>query len=159
MSITAPIPEPLQAGQTGPHIDAALVLLRGELARSDSKASLLLALNGAALAALVSLGAIGRLSAPMMVVGAVGAGALLSATVALLLAVRPQLGGPGWPQWPNLTDEELRRELAAGQQLVLVRTLAASVRTKYARIRLAVDFMLAALGLLSLAAVITTAKS
>ncbi|MGW7256550.1 Pycsar system effector family protein [Streptomyces sp. NPDC054834] len=159
MSTTTSNPDPLQARQAGSDIDTAITLLRGEVARSDSKASLLLALNGAALAALVSLSAIGHVPASVVAVGAIGAVTLLAATVALLLAVRPQLGGAGWPQWPNLTDEELHRELAAGQQLTLVKVLAVSVRTKYARIRLAVDFMLAGLGFLTLAAVIATVNS
>jgi hypothetical protein len=92
-------------------------------------------------------------------VGAVGAVALLAATVVLLLAVRPQLGGPGWPQWSHLTDEELQGELAAGQQLTLVKVLAASARTEYARIRLAVDLVLTGLGFLAAAAVLAAMNS
>ncbi|MGW7786130.1 Pycsar system effector family protein [Streptomyces tricolor] len=155
MSTTTPSPDPLQAGEAGPHVDTAIALLRGEVARSDSKAALLLALTGAALAALVSLGVGRHIPSPALAVGAVGVVTLLAATVVLLLAVRPQLGGTGWPQWSNLTDEELLRQLAAGQQLTLVKVLAASARTKYARIRLAVDLVLSGLGFLAVAAMIT----
>ncbi|MBP2054329.1 hypothetical protein J2Z21_007332 [Streptomyces griseochromogenes] len=154
MSTTTPASDPLHAGRTGPHIDTAIALLRGEVARSDSKAALLLALTGAALAALVSLGVGRHLPTSAVAVGAVGAVALLAATVVLLLAVRPQLGGPGWPQWPKLTDEELLAELTAGQQVALVKVLAASARGKYARICLAVDLVLTGLGFLAVAAVL-----
>jgi hypothetical protein len=154
VSTTTPTSDPSQAGQSGPHIDSALSLLRVEVARTDSKASLLLALTGAALAVLVSQSTDGHLPVPAVAVGGVGAVALLAATVVLLLAVRPQLGGPGWPQWANLTDDELRDELAAGQHLTLVKALAASVRAKYARIRLAVDLLLTGLGFLAAAAVL-----
>ncbi|MFY4719055.1 Pycsar system effector family protein [Streptomyces sp. LaBMicrA B280] len=154
MSTTTSTPDPLQVGEAGPHVDTAIALLRGEVGRSDGKAALLLALTGAALAALVSLGASGHIPSPALAVGAVGAVALLAATVVLLLAVRPQLRDTGWPQWSSLTDEELLRELAAGQQLTLVKVLAASARTKYVRIRLAVDLVLSGLGFLTVAAVI-----
>lgn len=145
---------PIQTGQTGPHIDTAIATLRGELARSDGKASLLLALTGAGVLALISLGAGGTLPTAAVAVGAMSAAAMLAATVVLLLAVRPHLGGRGWPSWPDLTPQELRTHLLEGQHLDEVRVLAASARTKYRRIRLAVDLVLLGLAFLAAAAVL-----
>ena len=82
-------------------ISAAVTALQGDLARSEGKASLLLALSGAALVALMSTAPGLRPALPAAVAGALGAAALLAATVLLLLAVRPDLGeaagrvGPG----------------------------------------------------------------
>jgi hypothetical protein len=147
----------LPAAPTGPHVDTAIATLRGELARSDGKASLLLALTGAAALALVSLGAGGSLPAAAVAVGAVSAAAMLAATVVLLLAVRPHLAGRGWPSWPDLADAELQAQLAEGQHVEEVRVLATSARTKFRRIRLAVDLVLVGLAFLAVAAVLAAA--
>jgi hypothetical protein len=144
-------------GQTGPHIDTAIATLRSELARSDGKASLLLALTGAAALALISLGTGGSLPTAAIAVGAVSAAAMLAATVVLLLAVRPNLSGRGWPTWPALADTELRAQLAEGQHVDEVIALAASARTKFILIRIAVDLVLVGLAFLAVAAVLAAA--
>lgn len=154
MTTTPTAPDPLH---TGPHVDTAIATLRSELARSDGKASLLLALTGAALAALVSMVSGRHLPAAALAVGVLGAVALLAATVILLAAVRPYLNGAGWPSWPTLQAEQLREQLAAGQHLEEVRVLAAAAKTKFLRIRYAVDCVLAGLGLLTVAAVLAAA--
>lgn len=136
---------------TGPHVDTAIATLRGELARSDSKASLLLALTGAGLLALISLGAGGGISAPAVAAGAVAATAFLAATLVLLLAVRPSLGGRGWPTWPDLSPADLHEHLQ-GQHIDEVRVLATTARTKFRRIRLAIDLLVCGLAALALSA-------
>jgi len=112
-----------------------------ELARADSKASLLLALTGAAFAAVASVGAVSRLPLAAVLVGTLALAALLAATVVLLATVRPFLAGPGWPTWPSLADEELTARLLTGHPLPEVRTLAALARRKYTRVRIAVDLI------------------
>jgi hypothetical protein len=155
--VTTQTPQAVQPGQTGPHVDTAITTLRGELARSDGKASLLLALTGAGLLALVTLGAGGSLPVAAVAVGAASAAAMLAATVVLLLAVRPHLAGRGWPSWPDLPEPELHARLAEGQHMDEVRVLAASARTKFRRIRLAVDLVLVGLAFLAVAAVLAAA--
>lgn len=152
-----PGPAGLPLGQSGPHVDTAIATLRGELARSDGKASLLLALTGAGLLALISLGAGGTLPAGAVAVGAVSAAAMLTSTVVLLLAVRPNIGDRGWPGWATLSEEELLVRVAEDQHLSQVKMLAAIARTKFGRIRLAIDLLLIALVFLAVAAVLAAA--
>ncbi|MEU9120214.1 Pycsar system effector family protein [Streptomyces sp. NPDC048506] len=132
-------------------IATTLTALQSDLARSEGKASLLLALSGAALVALVSAAGGLRLSTSAAVAGALGAAALLAATVLLLLAVRPDLGGTGWTSWSRLTDDELGERLASGYQVEHLRFMAALATRKFRLIRAAVDSLIAGLGLLAVA--------
>ncbi|MGW1375325.1 Pycsar system effector family protein [Streptomyces sp. NPDC002446] len=161
--MTTTTPDPRRDGARGAaqdgqrmqdRIAATVSALQGDLARSEGKASLLLALSGAALVALVSAAGNLRLTAPAAVAGALGTAALLAATVLLLLAVRPQLGGDGWTSWPRLSTEQLRERLAAGHEVDHLRFMAALAARKFRLIRAAVDCLLAGLGLLALAAVL-----
>jgi hypothetical protein len=139
------------------NIDSAIAILRGELARSDGKASLLLALTGAGLAALLSAASGADFALPVIVTGSLAATALLAATVILLLAVRPQLRGAGWPTWHRLPISDLTAQLAAGQGTEEVRVLATLARRKFTYLRAAVDCALTGLFLLTLAAVLSVA--
>lgn len=144
---TAPLPTPAD-------LNGAITRLHNELGRSDSKASLLLALTGGGLAALVSIASGADLPRAALAVGTAGAVALLAATLVLLRAVRPNLTGPGWPRWTELTDDALRSRVAAGHSLDEVRTLATITHTKFRRIRIAVDLAYTALVLVAIAAAI-----
>ncbi|MFE1770536.1 Pycsar system effector family protein [Streptomyces sp. NPDC059008] len=135
-------------------IVATMSALQADLARSEGKASLLLALSGAALVALVSAAGSLRLTVPTAVAGALGTAALLAATVLLLLAVRPDLGGSGWTSWSRLSVGQLRERLAAGYPVDHLRFMAALAARKFRLIRAAVDCLLAGVGLLALAAVL-----
>ncbi|MFJ2561350.1 MULTISPECIES: Pycsar system effector family protein [unclassified Streptomyces] len=144
--------EPLPVAVPQAHVDTAVATLRAELGRSDSKASLLLALTGATLAGLVSAAGNTHLPTASLVTGSFGAVAMLTATVLLLLSVRPTLSGTGWPRWPAMPDEQLRAQLAAGQQIDEAKVLAAAAARKFRRIRAAIDCALVGLGFLALAA-------
>lgn len=135
-------------------VDTTMSTLRSELARSDSKASLLLALTGGSLAAILSAAADATFPAAVMVVGSMAAVALLCATVILLLAVRPRLGGAGWPTWHQLPLTALAEEVSQGQRVAEVQVLARTARTKFRRIRIAVDCALAGIALLTLAGIL-----
>lgn len=135
-------------------VDNHIVKLRAELARSDAKASLLLALTGGGLAALLSITANAHIPTAALAVGTLGAAALLAATLTLLCAVRPSLNGTGWPTWPELNDIELGERVAVGHTINEVRLLAAISRTKFRRVRIAVDLALTALVLITSAAAI-----
>ncbi|MEB8339544.1 Pycsar system effector family protein [Streptomyces endophyticus] len=110
------------------------------------------------MAVLVALGSTVKdlhLSGPAVAIGALGGAALLAATVLLLLAVRPDLGGPGWPSWSRLNREELNDCLAMGYRAEHLRYMAALARRKFLLLRAAVDCLLGGVGLLAAAAVVT----
>ncbi|MFI8930652.1 Pycsar system effector family protein [Streptomyces sp. NPDC053474] len=136
--------------------DAALATLRSELARSDSKAALLLALTGAAILGTISAAATtDSLPLAARIIGTLALAALLAATVLLLLAVRPVFGAIDWTSWHRLPLPELHTRLAQGQQPAEVKALAAAPHTKFTRLQRAIDCILAALTLLALAALLT----
>lgn len=137
---------------TDPQLRDHLTALTGQIARCDSKATLLLALTGTSLAGALSVAASTRPGPAVLAVGGIGATLLLTATLLLLAVVRPNLGGPGWPRWPELDDDELREALTGGQGLDEARTLAALARRKFERVRNAVDCARAGITLLALAA-------
>jgi hypothetical protein len=136
-------------------IDTALSGLRSELARCDSKASLLLALTGAVLAGVLSAAANTDLPTAAVVAGAVGVAGLFAATMLLLAVVRPRLGGCGWPTWHRLTIQELHARLADGQLVNEVRILSVSAVRKFTGIQRAVDCIRAGLVFLAVAGVLT----
>ncbi|MFF4607762.1 Pycsar system effector family protein [Streptomyces sp. NPDC001339] len=150
--MTTTEPQPVRPATQGA-ADAA-AMLRSELGRADSKASLLLALTGAALAGIGSAAPQLDLPAAAVVAGVVGATALVTATVLLLLAVRPSLAGTGWPMWHRLDDTELQTRLADGHRLDEVQVLQAAARRKFGRVQYAVDSILVGVGCLAVAAVL-----
>ncbi|MFJ2008464.1 Pycsar system effector family protein [Streptomyces chartreusis] len=151
--MTTTEPQPVRPGTQGANDAAAM--LRTELGRADSKASLLLALTGAGLAGIVSAAPQLDLPVAAAAAGAAGICALVTSTVLLLLTVRPRLGGNGWPSWHQLTDAELQERLAHGHGTNEVQVLAAAARLKFHRIQRAVDCTLTGVGFLVLAAAIT----
>lgn len=135
-------------------IDTAIATLRGELARADSKASLLLALTGAALFGTVSVASSAHPPLAARITGGAGLAAVLAATVLLLLAVLPGLEGTGWPRWPEMTTEQLHDTLSVGARPDEAQTLAALARRKMRLIRRAVQCILTGIGLLATAGIL-----
>ncbi|MFJ8311065.1 MULTISPECIES: Pycsar system effector family protein [unclassified Streptomyces] len=133
-------------------IAATLTTLQADLARSDTKASLLLALTGGALVALASTASSLHPTAPAAVFTSLATAAMLAATVILLLPVRPHLGGSGWTSWSRLDTDQLHDRLASGYQEEHLSFIATLAMRKFRLIRAAVDCMLAGLGLLALTA-------
>ena len=86
--------------------------------------------------------------------GSLGSAALLAATAILLLAVRPNLRGPGWPSWAQLNNEQLHDQLVHRYEVNHLRFMAALATRKFRLIRATVDCMLVGLGLLAPTAVI-----
>ncbi|KAB7850157.1 hypothetical protein [Streptomyces mobaraensis] len=127
-------------------VHAATAILRAELQRADTLATLLSALTGSGLYALLGQAPGGGSAA---VAHHLAAGALLLATVTLLAGVRPRLRGPGWPSWHRLDDHDLTLRITA-PGWDEVRALQRLVRRKFGCIRLAV--FLAALGVILLGA-------
>ncbi|MEU6631762.1 Pycsar system effector family protein [Streptomyces parvus] len=137
--------------------DAACTGVAGEIARTDSKASLLLAFDGAVLAGLASL-AEKDLPGFTKIVGALAALALAAAAVLLLLVVRPCLAvSPAapdtFPQWARLGEDALRAEMEQDRRLARIKALSILAARKFRRLTRAVDIILAALALLTAAAI------
>ncbi|MFI0515814.1 Pycsar system effector family protein [Streptomyces sp. WSLK1-5] len=136
------------------NLDTACSAVAAEVQRTDGKASLLLAFNGAVLAGLATLADTGQPS----VTNAFGAAAVLAlaaAAVLLLLVVRPRLGGndrASFPYWARLDEEAIRASLRGDSRPARIRVLSTIAMRKYRQLRLAVDLSLAALALLLVAA-------
>ncbi|WP_329169423.1 DUF5706 domain-containing protein (plasmid) [Streptomyces sp. NBC_01267] len=146
------------ATMTDRNLDAACVSVTNEIGRTDSKASLLLAFDGAVLAGLASV-ADKDLSLSTQVVGGLAVVALGAAAVLLLLVVRPCLTVPGriahgtFPQWARMEEGALQESMTQDTRTSRVKALSVLAVRKYRRLARAVDVILAALALLALAAI------
>ncbi|MEU2606849.1 Pycsar system effector family protein [Streptomyces albus] len=133
--------------------------VKSEIARTDSKASLLLAFNGVALAGVWSVGAQSWVPTAARIVGSVALLTLLASVTLLLLVVRPRISATavraGFPHWATLTAEELTAEVRAERTAEHVVALSGIVVAKMRGLQLAVTLTLATGGPLAVAAVIT----
>jgi hypothetical protein len=132
--------------------------------RTDNKASLLLAFDGAVLAGLASA-ADEDLPRPAQHVGGCAVLTLAVSAVLLLLVVRPNLGSKGrevregFHRWAELSEEDLLNAMGQDTRIIRVRALSLIALAKFERLARAVDIILAALALLLVAAVLTTVGS
>ncbi|GHE56360.1 integral membrane plasmid transfer protein [Streptomyces longispororuber] len=136
------------------NLDAACASVTNELSRTDNKASLLLAFNGAVLAGLASL-ADKDLPPPTKMFGAAAVLALGAAAVLLLLVVRPRLSGAdraSFPYWAQLEETAIRDCMQGDPRAARIRILSVLAVRKFQYLRRAVDCSLTALALLTLAA-------
>ncbi|MGW7513118.1 Pycsar system effector family protein [Streptomyces massasporeus] len=151
-------------GPSTPTVDKALDDachdVEAKIGRCDSKASLLLAFNGAVLAGLASA-ADKDLPRPAQLVGGCAVLTLAVSAVLLLLIVRPNLGGrgrvvrEGFPRWAELSEEDLLNAMGQDTRVIRVRALSLIALAKFERLARAVDIILAALALLLVAAILT----
>ncbi|MEU2271965.1 Pycsar system effector family protein [Streptomyces olindensis] len=156
--MSAPTTPPTTA-QTTPttdkNLDAACAAVAGEIGRTDGKASMLLAFNGAALAGLSTL-ADHDLPALTKAAGVLGITALGTAAVLLLLVVRPRLGGhdrASFPYWARLDEDQIRACMTSDTRAARIRVLSCIAVAKFTQLRRAVDCTLAALAFLALATI------
>lgn len=148
MTVTVP------ASTADTNLDAACASVTNEIARTDSKASLLLAFNGAVLAGLASV-ADKDLPMPTKAAGALAVLTLGVAAVLLLLVVRPRIRGEdhgSFPYWARLDENEIRSCMEGDTRATRIRVLSALAVRKFVHLRRAVDLSLTALALLTLAA-------
>ncbi|MFK4265338.1 Pycsar system effector family protein [Streptomyces milbemycinicus] len=128
--------------RTDANLSEARADIKAEMARTDSKASLLLAFNGAALAGLWTVATGLKLPMAALVVGGLGAAGLVAAVALLLSAVRPRLGGHdrgSFPYWARLTPEQVLEEMREDRRALRVVVLSQIALTKFARLQRAVD--------------------
>ncbi|WP_310727914.1 Pycsar system effector family protein [Streptomyces sp. N2A] len=152
MTTTAPHPD------TDKNLDATLASVNAQISRTDSKASLLLAFDGAALAGIASL-ADKPLPLATKVIGGLAALVLAVAADLLLRVVRPRLSGTGhtpapgsFPHLAQLTRDEIRDVMAQDHRFDNVKILSGLAVAKFTALTKAVDLIRAALALLVLAA-------
>ncbi|WP_405877981.1 Pycsar system effector family protein [Streptomyces sp. NBC_00005] len=139
---------------TDKNLDTACTTVEAEIARTDGKASLLLAFDGAVLAGLAAV-VDHPLPAVTQAFGAAAVLALAAAAVLLLLVVRPRLGGndrASFPYWAGLDDDAIRASMQGDTRAARIRVLSGLAVGKFSQLRRAVDMSLAALALLLLAA-------
>ncbi|MGW1189310.1 Pycsar system effector family protein [Streptomyces sp. NPDC002559] len=140
------------------NLDVGCADVAAEIARTDSKASLLLAFTGAVLAGLASL-ADKPLPLPAQIFGATAGLALGAAAVLLLLVVRPRLGGrtpaPGsFPYWAQLDADAIQTSMTTDTRAARIKALSVIAAAKYRRLDHAVDTILVSLAALLAAAVL-----
>ncbi|WP_413800202.1 Pycsar system effector family protein [Streptomyces iranensis] len=140
-------------------LDASLATahaeVKAEIARTDSKASLLLAFIGAVLAGVWTVASDAHLPTPVYVVGGMGVLLLVTAAALLLRVVRPNLGGArpvGFPLWARLTGDEIRAVLAEDRRGEAIANLSRIAVLKFAALQRAIDVTRAAGALLVVAA-------
>jgi len=138
-------------------LTAAHAEVKAELARTDTKASLLLAFTGAMLAGAWTVATSVHLPPAAMAFGAAGVAVLLAAATYLLRTVRPNLGGArpqGFPKWATLTPDEIRDELSEDDRPAHIAALSRIAVARFNRLCSAIDLTCVAGGLLVVAAVI-----
>lgn len=143
--------------QADANLVAAIDQTLSELGRTDSKAGVLLTLDGLLVAALGLLGSVTGVTLALVAVSAV---ALVVSVVLALLAIRPRLGSPGvqdragFAYWATATQDEIQAGMQEDRRLARVQVLSRVVLWKMTRLRLAGDASLIAVAALA-AALIT----
>ncbi|UCM89190.1 Pycsar system effector family protein [Streptomyces marincola] len=137
-------------------LDGAFAEVQAQIARTDSKASILLAFCGAVLAGVLAGGKALVAFWPAAVAGGLGAAVLAGGAGVLLSVVRPRLTSArgSLPHWAGLTPRELREAMAVDHRHEAVVTLARLAMAKHKRLQRAVDLIRAAGVLLVLAALL-----
>lgn len=140
------------------NLNDALRTLTGELARADTKASIVLATTGVGLG-FVATQSPDHQGVTVLAVGAAGAVCLVIAIVVLLITVRPvhidTVTAEGWSRWAALEPETLRAHMRADLRAERVSFLSRTVVIKFRRLRLAINLILAGVSLLFAATVLS----
>lgn len=148
-------PEP---DRTDANLSEALAEVQAQIARTDTKASILLAFLAGALAGVGTAGSAVPLSVAGLIVGGVGAAGLVVAAALLLSVIRPRLkpSCPGTlPHWASLTPDQLQASVATDRRSQAVVALAGIAVAKHRALQRAVDVIRIAGLLLTLSALIT----
>ncbi len=138
-------------------LDGAFAEVGAQIARTDSKASILLAFCGAVLAGVLAGGKALVSFWPAAVAGGLGAAVLAAGAGMLLSVIRPRLkpvNRGSLLHWASLSPEALREAMAVDHRHEAVVTLARLAVAKHERLQRAVDLIRAAGVLLALAAVL-----
>ncbi|MET8981044.1 Pycsar system effector family protein [Streptomyces sp. NPDC004539] len=149
---------PTPAAYAARSTESAHAEVKAEIARTDTKAGLLLAFAGAVLAGVWTVAKDVPLNAPAYLLGGGGVVLLAVAAGLLLWSVCPNLRPHnGFPLWATLTPAEITAALAATDMAADVANLSRLALRKFACLRRAVLLILAGGALLVLAAVVAAA--
>jgi Family of unknown function (DUF5706) len=141
--------------RTETNLSTAYADVKAEIARTDTKASLLLAFNGALLAGAWTVATTAHPSRWALVAGGAGLVAVFVSVMVLLSCTRPRLKGKAsFPHWATLTTEELRAEMAQDRRVHAVSVLSGVAVRKMRALQYAFDLTRAAGILLAIAAVL-----
>ncbi|OEU95478.1 Pycsar system effector family protein [Streptomyces oceani] len=146
----------LDSSLTAAHAD-----VKAEIARTDTKASLLFAFTGAVLAGLGTVAASVRVPLAAMVPGVAGLTVLVAACTVLLSVIRPRLTPceGTFPHWASLDAAGVRADLGTDRRADAVTVLARIAVAKHKGVARAVDLTRIAGGLFAVAAAITVVGS
>jgi len=146
------------ADHSSDNLNDALRTLTSELARADTKASIVLAMTGVGLGFVATRGSRHQ-GATVLTVGAAGAMCLVIAILVLLITVRPvhidTVTAEGWSRWATLEPEALRDHMRADLRAERVSFLSRAVVIKFRRLRLGINLILAGVSLLCAATVLS----
>lgn len=138
-------------------LSEAFAEAQGQIARTDTKASILLGAIGATLAVLGTAGSAVTLPLAGGIAAGGGAGLLVVAAGLLLSVLRPRLlpAAPGTlVHWATLSPSEFREDVAVDHRCEAVPALSRIAVAKYRALQRAVDFARAGGALLVVAALI-----
>jgi Family of unknown function (DUF5706) len=141
--------------RTEANLTAACADVRAEIARTDTKASLLLAFNGALLAGAWTVATTVAPPLCALVAGGVGLALVFASVMVLLTCTRPRLvGTASFPHWATLTHEQLAAEMAEDRRLHALSVLSGVAVRKMRSLQHAFDLTRAAGVLLAVAVVV-----
>lgn len=135
------------------NLGMARATVAAEVPRTDTKASLLLAFDGAVIAGLLTIEH--PLHGPARLFAGAALAALGVAAALLLLVVRPHISGAdraSWPHWADLDEDGIRETLTRDVRPAQIRALSRITQRKMVGVRRAVDALLIALVLLATSA-------
>lgn len=137
-------------------LDDALATVLAQQGRADTKAGLILTVDGILVAGLAALGS--RLSTPAAIVAILGAVAVIASATLAVLVMRPRLGGDargGYLHWATLADDDAVTEaLTEDHRATHLRVMSAITAAKMQLLQRASDSTLLALALLAVAALV-----
>ncbi|MCX4817997.1 DUF5706 domain-containing protein [Streptomyces sp. NBC_01239] len=136
-------------------------MLGRELMRHDTKASLLIAVDGGILALVTTVTRSEDLGWDVYLPGTFGLAVLAASILILLLSIRPALAGragEGWELWSDLDRDTLMVHMRTDRSAERVLFLSRIVRHKFRQLRLAVDLLMVGLLLLAVATFIAAVR-
>lgn len=146
------------ADRTDQNLTNNLAWVMTEIGRTDTKASLLLAFNGAVIAGLAGA-ADNQLPLPCRIAGGTAIVTLAASAVLLLLVVRPRLkpadgstDRSSFPYWAECDTQQIRAEMREDRRPDRIRVLSQIAKRKFLGLRRAIDLSLAATVFVVLAA-------
>ncbi|WP_086159604.1 Pycsar system effector family protein [Streptomyces marincola] len=123
-------------------LNGALSEVQSQIARTDTKAGLLMAVVTGSLAAIGAAGSAVSLPVVGAIAAGTGAAALVVAAALLLSVIRPRLSGAdraSFPYWSRLSPDEVRQSLNADRRHHAIAVLSRIAVAKHRALQRAVD--------------------